>query len=158
MQGKPIRGPFLFVTSRVKADVFYPRHDQTGSATALPAISQCNPQHPSLGDDVGINVSGADAASRERPIRAKIDGGRAVLVQVGDLVADPATKAHVVEHRQRGQQLKRSATITLPLSDWSTIIDQLISDTLADAPENLQHPRMQLACQLHRRLADEVQA
>ncbi len=85
---------------------------------------------------------------RPAALRSKLAGHDGPLI----------TAVHRALAQHAAQRLKRSATITLPLSAWSAIIDQLISGTLPDSPENLQHPRWQLACQLHRHLADKVQA
>jgi hypothetical protein len=113
-------------------------------AVAILAFAKC----PGPGQTVAWTHEAALINLRPAALRSKLVGHDGPLI----------TAVHRALAKHAAQRLKRSATITLPLSDWSAIIDQLISDTLADAPENLQHPRMQLACQLHRCLADKVQA
>lgn len=113
-------------------------------AIAILALAKC----PGQGQEVTWTHEAALINLRPATLRSKLAGHDGPLI----------TAVHRALAKHAAQGLKRSATITLPLSDWSAIIDQLISDTLADAPENLQHPRMQLACQLHRCLADKAQA
>lgn len=85
---------------------------------------------------------------RPTTLRAKLKDQAPYLVT--------AVHRYLAKHAARS--LKQSTAVTLSLTEWCTIIDLLVSDSLAEVPVNSQDQRLQMACRLHRHLAKRTRS
>lgn len=109
-------------------------------ATAILALAKCPGQSKSVTWTPEATLIDLKPAT----LHAKLPAlDRSLVAAVHHTLADYAS-----------QRLKRDTSVTLPLADWAAIVDLLVADSLAQAPENLQHRGLQLARRLHRGLSE----